>query len=227
MEQTTETKDTPTASVTPEVEPKEDKGFPALGVEHEITSFASSAPTRYVLNAIYLDSERKVAVATDGSMLIRVPYEITEEFPPLGEHLKPETNSVILPAKQFKDAMKDAGKGRGTLPILEKVAVAKNCEPNKVVLVSTDLDTQLDRKIKVVEGTFPNYTQFLPTEDPPHKISLSPYRLKVICDYALKHGRDQACVTIGMSDELSPITFSITLKDGKKATGVLMPMRMS
>lgn len=227
MEQTTETQETPTASVTPEV-PNEEKAFPALGREHDITAFASSDPSRYVIGGVFLDTKRKAVVATDGGMLIQVPFDVTEEFPPLGEGLSPVTQPVILPAKQLKEAITQATKYAGSLPILSRVAVAKNGETNKVALATTDLDTQRDYKVKVIEGNYPNYMQVIPTEQPPHSICLSAQRLKTICEYALKNAaKGEIGIRFAMSDELSPITFSIVLPEGKRATGVLMPMRMS
>lgn len=130
----------------------------------------SNDETRYVLNGIYLGfkSEKVTVVATDGRRLALVEQDL--EFPKANEA------EAILPTKAVSELMHLLG-DKGEIQVTltenqmafemmvmpqeagaqgkqgEKEAPKKGTEGTNVLLVS-----------KLIEGTYPNYRQVIPTE---------------------------------------------------------------
>lgn len=210
---------------------------------NDITAFASTDENRYVLNGVYMNG--KGTEATNGRIAIRVPFVMmgAEEFPPV-KGATAEREPVIIPTKAFKEAISNAGKVKSTLPVLNCVRVSTFREQRTVIdpktkaetvetetkaqLATTDLDASRVIETRVVDGNYPNIAQVYPNDEPKLTISLSAVYVKMIAEYALKHGKsDQAPITFRFTDELSGVRFDIPLEDGRKAEGVLMPMRLS
>ncbi len=110
------------------------------------TSYAvSSDETRYVLNGVYMmfKEDQLTVVATDGRRLAMIEHEI--ELP------KGAASDFILPTKAVIELQRLLGdKGDVSLSIGENQLIA---EVGGTALVS-----------KLIEGTYPNYRQVIPTE---------------------------------------------------------------
>lgn len=201
--------------------------FPAQLIDkaNDISAFASDEPSRCVIQGIHLD--RRFTEATDGKIMIRVPYVTTPatEYPAI-DRVSDELTDSIVNVKAFTDAIKAAPKSKN-LPVLQTVRLSSNAKGDKVQLATTDLDDARVVESKRIEGKYPNTDAVWPEQPDGKSICLSGELLKRIADYAIKHGKDDAPIRLTMTDEFSPVTFAIKLEDGREAKGVLMPMRMS
>lgn len=208
---------------------------------HDVSAFASSDPSRYVLNGVHVDVELGCVEASDGRILMRAPLErdAAKDFPPLGAGVVELGANSIVPIKAWQAAMRRIPKAH--LPILESVVLSQPvdgegkpemdavpAEPvRKVCLTTNDLDCQQDAKIKVVAGAFPHTSQVIPTDAPTLRIAFDPELLGRICAYATKHSPEgKAAITLEFTDNLSPMRAWINLPEGRRAYAVLMPMRL-
>jgi len=135
------------------------------------TAYAiSNDETRYVLNGIYLGfkSEKLTVVATDGRRLALVEHDL--EFPKANEaeailptkavmelmHLLGDKGEVIVTLTENQMAFEMQVEAQEAAPQGkkgEKETTKKGTEGSNVLLVS-----------KLIEGTYPNYRQVIPTE---------------------------------------------------------------
>lgn len=191
-----------------------------IGKQHDITAFASTDQSRYVLNGVHFNAEKKRLEATNGAILITIPVVESEEFPPVKGASEALPTSNIIPTAPFKRALANIPK-RSSLPILENALLDSNA---KITLTTTDLDTEQSVTAKPVEGKFPDVDKVVPDTTGWQAIQLSGEYLSIIADYAKKHS---AGITFRIKDELSPVTFSIRTQSGLTAEGVLMPMRIT
>lgn len=198
-----------------------------------IAAFASTEPSRYVINGIHIT--RDYAEATDGRMLIRVPLPAVdvESFPPTSAPTE-FTGNQILPVKPLQEALrsaKEAGRA-ASLPICSMIRISSSPaageKPGKLHLTTNDLENERTIAAKPIDGDYPNVDQVIPTADPTFSITLSADLLIEIAKYAIAHNdREHHPVRLDFLDNTDPVRFSIQLPDSRKATGVLMPMRMS
>lgn len=199
-----------------------------IDAANEITAFASTETSRCVLNGLHFTEN--YTEACNGGMLIRVPYSLLEasEFPPV-KAAGPELKDCIIPSAAIKESIKNAG-NNNSLPVLNTVHVSTNGDA-RATLATTDLDNERTLRPKLIEGDYPKTDQVIPDFVPTVAISLGADYLAVIANYARKHakggGAGGPAVNLEFADGTSPVRFSITLADGRKATGVLMPMRLS
>lgn len=200
-----------------------------IDAANDITSFASTDSARYVLNGVHCTQD--YTEACDGMLLIRVPYATIPagDFPPV-KAAGPELKDCIIPSKAIVESIKNAGRN-STLPVLNMVHVSTNGD-DRATLATTDLDNERTLRPKLIEGKYPDTEQVIPVWAPTLTISLGAELLATIAAYAKKHGKDGdakggSAINLEFKDTLSPCRFSITLEDGRKATGVLMPMRPS
>lgn len=193
---------------------------------NDLSAFCSSDASRYVLHGIHFRKDG--TEATNGRVLMRVPYVAMDaaDFPPVaGIADKAELKDCIIPAKAVTEAVKNAEKGKGSLPVLGTVHVSSNC--TKATLVTTDLDSERVLSPKMIDATYPNTEQVIPNAKAKAVICLSAEYLRDIADYVLKNNAKNMGVRLEIISELDAMRFGITLDDGRQVTGVLMPMRMS
>jgi DNA polymerase III sliding clamp (beta) subunit (PCNA family) len=211
---------------------------PALGVMlrkyHDITSFASTDESRWILNSVHYHAKKGVLEATDGRMLIRVPVETEMDAGDLPVKPAFATAPVdcVIPGKPFAKALGNIPNGTS----LDKIKRARlDAAPAKVkgadgvecVLTTTDLDTEQAMRVAGIEGDYPNVDSVIPTEKPKLSISIAPEILLRLATYANKHGKANHGIRFDFVDAIGGIRFSFPLEAGTTASGVLMPMRMS
>jgi len=195
-----------------------------LGKEHDITAFASNDPSRYVIQSVHYNEKAQCLEAVNGRCLIRVPVEKSEDFPTLSGTFQPATDSII-PIAPFKKALAGMPNG-GSLPILKHVALSGS-DDERVRMTTNDLDNENSVVAKRIEGNYPNTEQVIPTATPTFSISISAVELQIIANYFAKHGDAQHAINFQFTADCEAVRFSGKLESGKKATGVVMPMRMS
>jgi len=195
-----------------------------LGKHHDITAFSSKEKSRYLLQSVHYNQEKKCVEATDARIFVRVPVVESDEFPPVGSDQVPV--DTIIPADSFAEALANIDKS--SIPALEYAKLESN---GKVILTTTDLDTERSVTCKPLEGNYPKLDQVIPDWEPAVTIGISAILLKQISDYALKHSCD-SCRTVRFEfkSDLDSFRFSINLEDlngPTKATGLGMPVRLT
>lgn len=196
---------------------------------NDISAFASTDESRYVINGIFVNG--KTTEATDGRILIRVPFVETphDEFPVVA-NVTHQREQVIVPIKPLKEALAKADANKSKLPVLNcvRVSTRNNVSGLKIQMATTDLENERLIESKPIDGNYPNIDQVIPTAEPTLAICFSANYLKLIADYAIRHGKgDQHPVVFKFTDALSALRYEVKLEDGRTAVGVLMPMRMS
>ncbi len=200
-----------------------------LGKEHDITAFASTDTSRFVLNSVHYNEKAQCLEATNGHFLIRVPVEVDGgDFPPLsGQTIAPV--DCILPIAPFKKALTSIPNG-GSLDILKHVALSSS-DGGKVRLTTNDLYTENNVVTKPIEGNYPKCDAVIPTEPAKFAIALDPSLLKTVVEYFAKHNSEKARAIrlefTTLDDDKSPVRITGTLASGKQALAILMPMRLS
>ena len=194
-----------------------------LSKHHDISAFCSEDETRYVLGGAHYNAERKFLEATDGRQLIRVPVEESDEFPEVKTALDHPPLDCIIPRVALQKGLRSIPKS--SLEILQHARLDAN---GKVSLTTFDLDNESALTTKPVEGNYPNTEQVIWTEEPTLTIALNPYYLKMIAEYASKHCHEKhTSIKLMFKSELEPMKWEVTLGNMQKATGLLMPMRLS
>lgn len=203
-----------------------------LGRHHDITGFASTDPSRYVLNGVHYNAKKRVLEACDGNVAVRVPVcERAGEFPPTkagGETM----GDAIIPTAAFKRALANVP-ARTALPVLGYVRVAG--EGERVTMTATDLETEQAVTAKAIDGRYPDMDQVWPTKAPTLRIALASGLLKRIAEYAERHGKEAGktgvTITFEFTDALEPIRFGFALENALdetvRAEGVLMPILLT
>ena len=203
-----------------------------IGRHHDISAFASTDVSRYVLNGVHYNARLGVVEATDGYALVRVPVcRRAEEFPPVkaGEAT---LEDCIIPVAAFKKALANTCK-TSALPVLQCARLSG--ADGKVTMAASDLETEQAVTVKGVEGTYPDCDQVIPAEEPTLTITVAASLLKRVAEYAERHGRELNTggvpITFEFIGALSAIRFSVPLDDAMGETpvarGVLMPMRLA
>ena len=200
-----------------------------LAREHDISTFASTDPSRYVIQSVHYYAARQCLEACNGAILIRVPVETSEDFPPLSGGHEPATDAII-PIAPFKKALASIPKG-GSVPIINHVALS-NVNGSQVRLTTNDLDNESSIVAKRIEGNYPNTDQVIPDKPATFEISIASDVLQIIAAYFQKHGKgdlkgESTSIRFSFTDNLSPIRFEARVESGKLAQGVVMPCRMS
>lgn len=193
--------------------------------KNDITPFASTDSSRLILNGVHFAPD--YTEATDGRVMIRVPYSSidSQEFPQCPGPV--ELEPVTVPTDKFKKALSNRGKSK--LPVLNSVKVAGDVK--SVTMTATDSDVSFQATTcKGIDLTWPNTDQVWPKEEAKIEICLSSELLGKICDYAQKHGtgsrKDHATgIKFSFVDGESVVRFQIPFGDRKDAVGLLMPMR--
>lgn len=207
---------------------------------HDLSTFASRDPSRYVIQGVHVDAKRRLVEATDGRMFVRVPVaERADEFPSVAD--KRETSeSAIVPVAALKKALGNVP-ARTTLPVIAHVrfsaATANGDGTPKATMTASDLDTEQAVTTRTIEGKYPNLDNAIPTVEPRLSIALASGLLRRLCEYAGKHGVpgegtvDGTIIRFEFVDEMSPVRASFDVKDAfgyrVKVQAVICTCRMS
>lgn len=165
---------------------------------------ASQEQSRYTLQAVKIDVERKRVMATDGHILAIVPLE----------QVSPEDHSTLISLETVKNIR--AMQKRAKFP----VKVSTNGK-----VVAECLGERLEAE--PVNGTFPNADAVIPKFEGPPTISFDVNllkRLSAALHSDTSKGRPQH-VSLWIKDGQSPILVKSTSEEDKQAIGVLMPVR--
>lgn len=199
-----------------------------IGKHHDLSAFASTDDSRMILQSVHYHAGHKAVEATNGKIFIRVPVEerLADEFPVQGPEAAPTDCVIPLPA--FKKAIGNIPNGSTPTSIQRaRLDAAQDGESVKVALSTTDLSSEQAIKVKGVEGTYPNCDVVIPTDPPKLTISLAAELLLTLATYAKKHGAEGQFITFEFTDNLGAVRFGVRLQEGGRATGVMMPARMS
>jgi len=198
----------------------------------DLQAFASSESTRYALSGIHLEPGR--AVASNGKMMLIVPSVTTDEWPgEMTEGLKPlPKEGIIVPVAALKKAFAFVDR-KSKIEVLRGVIAGvgpKDSDKGLATLVGTDLETSGTVKARVIEGSFPAVDDVLPDEKArPYKVVISASLLKSIVAYASKHANVKRLCAMRFSfdpkDRDASVRIDFMLPDGRKVTGVIMPIK--
>ena len=190
---------------------------------YKLEKVASKDKTREAINHICIDTEANnasgMAIATNGRTLAIVPIELETTDDVEGK------KEMLLPVKAFTEARKIGGK---VLP-----------ESNLKLNGKIELSTGETMPYPDTTQRYPNYKQVIPYPCHYGEVSFSPKLLWELCQamgceesvkmrLAAKqgNGRNEGSLAI---DALEPIQLFSSKEHitGKKAQGVLMPLRQS
>jgi DNA polymerase III sliding clamp (beta) subunit (PCNA family) len=196
-----------------------------LQSEHDITSFASKDPTRYILNGVHFNAEKERLEATDGKILIHIPVnKLPVDNLPAPLNQESESKSVVIPKDKFQKAIRNIVK-KTKLEVL-KNARLDSSKKERVTLTTTDLDCEQVVSTRPIEGEFPQIEQVFPAGDPKMTIIIAPGLLQKIATYACMYGKKNTGIKFEFRGNFDQIVFHITTKNDHKAVGVVMPIRL-
>ena len=178
--------------------------------KHDITAFASQDKSRYSIQPVHFASH--YVEACNGCTLIRVPFTPDPTDSPI-------TPGTLVPSDTLKLALKTRA------PQHTITHTDPTTDPYSLILTyGTSTITT-----KRVDAEYPNTDQVLQsayTNPIAAEITLSGKQLKLIADYAIKHGLSTANITFTIRQPRDPVAFSIPLNNepNNPATGVVMPV---
>ena len=192
--------------------------------------FASTDETRYILNGVLMtETETGLrAVATDGKRLAVVESTggmVAEDFPNVpGMDTAPNTaKSAIVPSECIDKVRRSLPK-KNKLPVLG-TALVKLGE-SQSTLCTTDLSNASVVPTRNIEGTFPNWEQVLPKEEPKFRIGVNPALLRELLEVAESNSRKGVAVCMEFWSENEPMRVCTDNGHGIKTTLILMPMKI-
>lgn len=193
--------------------------------EHDITAFASTDETRQVLQSVHYNAKGGFLEATNGRQLVRVPVEVSEDFPTVTGANGEMPPDCIIPLGPFKKALASIPK-HSALPVISNAALTY-CDEEKARLTTNDLDTENSQVFKIVEGNYPNTEQVVPHQKSTFEICFNPNELSKVVDYCKKHGneRENGNILFEFNSSTEPVRWRIFTQGKKWVTGVLMPCR--
>jgi DNA polymerase III sliding clamp (beta) subunit (PCNA family) len=160
---------------------------------------ASTDPSRYTLQSVKVDVEKKRIMATDGYILAVLPVEVSDK-----DHSGLITTSSI---KQLR-AMEKRKKPLGIeITLNGKVTATGGGETAEFPLG---------------EGQFPNAEAVIPNYEGPATISFDAELLYRLAKAMIEPGRP-LCVSLTVKDPMSSVL--VKAKGVPEAVGVLMPIR--
>ena len=200
-----------------------------------ISAFASSDPTRYMLQGVHIEASGNM-IATDGHILgILTPGDSLEEkdFPSIGQSAGDVP--ALVPCTLAIDGIKALSRAiptKSRMPIV-KHALLDHTATNangKAVFHVTDLENPQVVNVAKLDGTFPNYVAVMPKDPTVYRIVFDAELLKRVATAALTLGKDQKETAIELeftASGLSAMKATTTNKDGQTLTAVVMPLRGS
>ena len=203
-------------------EPMNPEALPVvLGPEHAgAAPFCSQDAGRWSLTSLCVDPVKRRVEATDGHVLVLIPLKDTpaaayvpapEGFPPAP--VKP----VLLSPRMLAAALADLPKGRAMAVV--------GVDEKSVHLGSGDGVFQRRECAHIPGGEWPDTDGVMPREKG-LRIKLEARDVKTLVDYAVAHGGADAGTVIefGWHKAGQAIDFAFALPDGRKVTGLIMPV---
>jgi DNA polymerase III sliding clamp (beta) subunit (PCNA family) len=198
----------------------------------EIIKIAGMDDARYPMNSLYIDTEAKKAVVTDGHRLVTVsiPEGVRDEdFPKVnGLTASPLAKSCLLPAEAVEKVIKSIPK-KPSLHILSYVAidgVKTDADETLAHLCVTDLEAPQVFTIRKKEGAFPDYAKLLPNDQPSQTICVNARYLMEILQLAQGYDARNCMVEIEVRGPEQPIVIKAKDRDsGQAFEALLMPLR--
>jgi len=215
---------------------------PPLLTPHNLAiwTHADSDDTRPVLGAIHVGPEG--TTATDGKRLITMSYAqgiTADQYPKLdGKAPAPRITDpdkpLLIPAPLFKSAAANLKKIKNkSIPILKNAMLTKTESGKTYGLYSTDLDATRGEDFRPIEGTYPNWRQVLPKNQPRYRVAFNAAYLADLAKIALamnpKNGKIVMEIHPNPKEEQRNLTtaqgFRIT-NDQQEAFAIIMPLRI-
>lgn len=197
--------------------------------EHDVTAFASTDARRPALENVHYNAAGGFLEACNGSLLIRVPVTVSEEFPDVTGANGTPLPDCVLPLAPFKKAL-------GSIPAKPFMAIAGNVAltavegvNEKIRLTVNDGDTEQSAIVKKVDANYPNTEVAIPKEEPTFSITLSALQLKAVVDYAHRHATEASTegIRFDFVTDLHAVRWSVSTNGGRNVTGLIMPVRTS
>lgn len=204
----------------------------------DLARFAGDDSLPRRLDRVHLTEKRVEATNEHVALTLEHDTMSPDEYPQIegaGEGSGPV--NACVPASIVLDAARALPK-RPHIPILSYLRVAQ--KEKRVILTSTDLErTSITPVVLEADApTYPNLDAVMPARDGRIKVTLNARYLKLLADYALKHGpRAATGVTfyverlevdpeVGHAETIEAVRVEIRVRDGEaRAVGCLMPMR--
>ena len=197
-----------------------------------VKAFAGKADTRYVLNGVNITAD--YLTATDGHVLGRIEIDrtLTAKDYPRVEGIDPSQSEdalkgVIVPIEGIDVLAKAIPKAAKTMPIL-KTAIVNTTVTNEgklFVAGTTDLETTTPINIKPIEGTFPDASKVIPTENLSILFHVNPALVARAMTAATKLGLQYVTFEQNTTRDLSPIKVTGVSEDGENVTIIIMPCK--
>jgi len=208
-----------------------------LKKQHDITGFAGTDESRYVLLGVHYNKSKNRLEATDGRLMVWLPVDPKvddRDLPPVkpaGVKSDDSPADCIIPSNTLREAIEKATSKEWTVDVLGHVVFetsSQNMSPPLVALSSTDLDRTHTVISKTHDGDYPNMQSLIDdaaAKPVKFKIALSPYLLKKFAEYAIRNSTECKSIEFRFTGELDAARITIPLKDGGVLSGLLMPMR--
>ena len=188
---------------------------------------------RYSLSGVHVrieDGAYRVC-ATDGKIMALVSGHSEHDpleypAPPELVDVPPSAQQAVIPAREWKQAFRDAPRARSVSeqPILGSVAL--HLGATESILASTDLEKVNVARVPNETGRFPDYDRVIPTAAPRETVQLDAERLLDLLKVALAYGPgdDQSNrLTLEFHGPGKPLVLR-TSNGGQQFLGLLMPL---
>lgn len=173
--------------------------------------------SRYALRAIKIDAENKVAVATDGHMLVIVDIESL---------LDPDDKSFLLPVDALKAArllyLDEKKRDRTKFKKGMRPIVMRAVDDCVTVFIGA---SKRGQSFDLISGTYPEWEKVLPAKgkEYPTSITLSLGLLSSLVESMLGNYKRDDAVTISVKSMEEAVL--VAANGDFKSYGMLMPMR--
>lgn len=182
----------------------------------------SDDPCRPALQGVHVQDGK--LQATDGHIaltLTETPMR-PEDFPAVSGFSHDIPPCIIRP-KDLTDALKGIPK-RTLIPVLQRLAIGRNGNPNAFELVTTDLDTVNRATVRPIEGPYPNLEQVTPKTAPVFVTGLTV--AVVLKLFKALQAAGVEFVRLELHDPMKAMTLHGTGADMLQADAILMPCRI-
>ena len=187
-----------------------------LEPRHDLSSICSDDQTREVLNFASVDVASQQLIATDGSILCRIPIEATGQ-------------DQLIHRDLLKAACKPGKRGDLKTATSTKASIELKTIGRDLETVTQTLSQKVSSRVN-----YPAWRQVLPDQIKPLTVTLNARYLKKIAEYAIKHGdKETAGVVLSIDDRdasAAPVCFEVPMSYSSKESNasahfVLMPIR--
>jgi hypothetical protein len=212
-----------------------------------LVKIAAKEATRYAFNGVYFErgkSGNPRAVVTDGRRALILEWEEADhaEFPPVDIDPRPaEGFKATIPTDDVERAAKSVSK-RNCRPILDNFVIDEPNANGTVKLASTDLSRRNVFEATTVEGNFPPIDDVVPKPvvyDPAQHGAQQFTHIRIGFNPMLLAELLKAMAAAACSEESKGVEFIVPIDpsrplllrcethEGRKATGILMPVHLN